>query len=273
VNISHRHRTRARLARALAPLGLLLLVAGCSSDGLDNGGIDASVGSFATTIYDQVVDNGITIPAVQAYGPAGLNPQFARREVDTPASLPAEPVGTIVVDTPNRYLYLTEAGGKSMRYGIGVGREGFAWAGTATIKAKAAWPTWTPPPEMLARDPSSRPYANGMPGGLDNPLGARAMYLYIGDQDTLYRLHGTTEAWSIGQAVSSGCVRLLDQDVIDLYNRVSIGTKVVVIGDPTLMKAAGAAVAAAPPLFPVAPPSAGIGPIPGFLPPAQVGPA
>ena len=228
-----------RAGRALAPLGLLLLVSACSG-----GGIDPGVGSFPSSIYDQVVDNGVTIPAVPLTGPNSLNPQFVRREVATPGSLPAEPVGTIIVDTPARYLYLTEANGMSMRYGIGVGREGFAWAGTATIQNKAIWPTWTPPAEMLARDPTSRPYANGMPGGIDNPLGARAMYLYQGGQDTLYRLHGTTEAWTIGQSVSSGCIRILDQDVIDLYNRVPIGTKVVVIGDPALEKAAASSTVA-----------------------------
>jgi lipoprotein-anchoring transpeptidase ErfK/SrfK len=192
--------------RWLAPLAAAVLLAACSDSGFD---ASATFDTVKDTLYAQVVDNGITI----------------------------------VVDTPGRYLYLIEAGGKSMRYGIGVGREGFGWAGEATIKAKQAWPTWTPPPEMLKRDPEARPYANGMPGGLDNPLGARAMYLYIGDRDTLYRLHGTNEAWSIGHAVSSGCVRLLNQDVIDLYNRVPIGTKVVVIGDPSLMQAPAPAVA------------------------------
>jgi lipoprotein-anchoring transpeptidase ErfK/SrfK len=193
----------------------------------------------------------------------GLNPQFARREVPTPEFIPNQP-GTIVVDTPHRYLYLVEADGKSMRYGIGVGREGFAWAGTAVIKAKQAWPRWIPPPEMVKRDPTAAPYAiSGMPGGLDNPLGARALYLYVGNQDTLYRLHGTQEAWSIGQAVSSGCVRLLDQDVIDLYDRVPLGTTVVVIGDPDLMKARPAEPPVADALFPATPP----------VPPQPVGPA
>ena len=249
-------------ARVILPF-TLLLVAACSS-----GGIDATIGEYPDKIYDQIVDNGNVIPAADT-GVNGLNPQFARREVSTPSNIPAEPAGTIVVDTPNRYLYLVQANGKSIRYGIGVGREGFGWAGEATIRAKQAWPTWTPPPEMLARDPDSRPYANGMPGGIDNPLGARAMYLFVGDRDTLYRIHGTTEAWSIGQAVSSGCVRMLDQDVIDLYNRVPLGTKVVVMGDPALMRSSGATASATPPagevLFPpVAPktaqPSPKVGP-------------
>jgi lipoprotein-anchoring transpeptidase ErfK/SrfK len=253
-------------ARVLSPLALLALVAACSS-----GGLDATIGEYPDKIYDQVVDNGFIVPA--ADGVNGLNPQFARREVSTPSNIPAEPPGTIVVDTPNRYLYLVQANGKSLRYGIGVGREGFAWAGEATIKAKQAWPTWTPPPEMLARDPDSRPYANGMPGGVDNPLGARAMYLYVGDRDTLYRIHGTAEAWTIGQAVSSGCVRMVDQDVIDLYNRVSLGTKVVVMGDPALSR--GNTVAAGPPsgqtLFPPVAPKAA--PAPAPVAPQEVGPA
>ena len=115
-----------------------------------------------------------------------------------------------------------------MGYGLGVGREGFSWGGRATIKRKAAWPTWTPPKEMLQRRPDLKEHANGMRGGISNPLGARALYLYQGNRDTLYRLHGTNEPWSIGRAMSSGCIRMLNQDIIDLYNRAGIGTPVVV---------------------------------------------
>jgi lipoprotein-anchoring transpeptidase ErfK/SrfK len=194
----------------------------------------------ASVVYEEMVDNGIVIPAVYTGTQDGLDPQFVRREVRTPEHIPNEP-GIIVVDTPNRYLYLVQANGRSMRYGIGVGREGFAWQGEAVIKAKQAWPTWTPTPEMLKRDPSARPFAKGMPGGLGNPLGARALYLFKDDKDTLYRIHGTTEQWSIGHAVSSGCVRLLDQDVIDLYRRVPVGTRVVVLSDPSLMRSVPAA--------------------------------
>ena len=115
-----------------------------------------------------------------------------------------------------------------MRYGVGLGREGFGWNGTATIERKAQWPTWTPPAEMIAREPELEEYRNGMPPGLGNPLGARALYLYQNGRDTLYRLHGTQEAYSIGRAVSSGCVRLLNQDIIDLHMRVPTGSRVVV---------------------------------------------
>jgi lipoprotein-anchoring transpeptidase ErfK/SrfK len=151
--------------------------------------------------------------------------QFHRREVRDPTG---EPAGTIVVDPGSKHLYLVMDGGRAMRYGIGVGREGFAWNGTATVQRKQKWPSWHPPKEMQERDEKAREFANGMPGGPANPLGARALYLYQGGRDTLYRIHGTNEPRSIGRAVSSGCIRMLNADVIDLYNRVPVGTKVVV---------------------------------------------
>ncbi len=153
-------------------------------------------------------------------------PQYKRRVV---AYQTAESPGTIIVDTASRHLYFIETGGKATRYGIGVGRQGFAWSGTATIKRKAEWPRWTPPASMIARQPELAKYAGGMDGGIGNPLGARALYLYQGDRDTLYRLHGTNEPWSIGKAVSSGCIRLLNDDIVDLYNRAPAGTRVVVL--------------------------------------------
>jgi lipoprotein-anchoring transpeptidase ErfK/SrfK len=130
--------------------------------------------------------------------------------------------GTIVVDTPNKFLFLVQGDGKALRYGIGVGRPGFTWAGVKTITAKREWPDWRPPADMLQRRPDLPRY---MPGGIDNPLGARAMYL----GSTLYRIHGSNEPWTIGTNVSSGCIRMRNQDVEDLYNRVKVGTKVVVI--------------------------------------------
>jgi lipoprotein-anchoring transpeptidase ErfK/SrfK len=133
--------------------------------------------------------------------------------------------GTIVVDTASRKLYLVYPGGEAIRYGIGVGRQGFAWKGAATIGRKAEWPSWTPPTAMLKRRPDLPTF---MEGGLDNPLGARALYLHSGGRDTLFRIHGTNEPDTIGQAVSSGCIRMMNADVIDLYSRVRTGTRVVV---------------------------------------------
>jgi lipoprotein-anchoring transpeptidase ErfK/SrfK len=130
--------------------------------------------------------------------------------------------GTVVIDTPNRFLYLVQDDGTAVRYGIGVGRPGFTWAGVKSITRKAEWPDWVPPPEMLRRRPD---LPRHMAGGPDNPLGARAMYL----GSSLYRIHGSNEPWTIGTAVSSGCIRMRNEDVIDLYGRVRVGTKVVVI--------------------------------------------
>ena len=130
--------------------------------------------------------------------------------------------GVIVIDTPNKFLFLVEPGGRAMRYGIGVGRPGFAWSGVKSITRKAEWPAWTPPPEMLLRRPD---LPRHMDGGPENPLGARALYL----GSSMYRIHGTNEPWTIGQNVSSGCIRMMNEDVIDLYDRVRVGTKVIVI--------------------------------------------
>jgi lipoprotein-anchoring transpeptidase ErfK/SrfK len=200
---------------------LALTVAGCTSSD------DPSMTILTpTAMYGQVQDGDFTIPAVP---PGVVAPQYFRQVVTTPAYISATP-GTIVVDPSRKFLYLVQDGGRSMRYGIGVGREGFAWSGDAVIKSKQEWPKWFPPLEMQARDPEAAKYPNGMEGGLRNPLGARALYLYQGNKDTLYRLHGTNDPRSIGKAVSSGCVRLLNQDIIDLYGRVPLGTKVVVLG-------------------------------------------
>lgn len=157
-----------------------------------------------------------------------LNPKFRRQQVSYKT---AEAPGTIVVDVPNRYLYLVGEQGRSMRYAIEVGRDGFGWSGEANIERKAEWPTWTPPAEMVARDPKVAPFAAGMPGGVENPLGARALYLYQGGKDTLYRIHGGGHPTRLGKATSSGCIRLLDHDVIDLYARVGTGTRTLVLGD------------------------------------------
>lgn len=174
-------------------------------------------------MYGPMPQEKFPIPAVNL---SKIDPRFYRQVVDYDS---AETTGTIIVDTPNRFLYLTMEGRRAMRYGVGIGRDGFAWGGRARIAYKREWPTWTPPTEMIARQPELEKYRHGMPPGLDNPLGARALYIFEGRKDTLYRLHGTAEDWSIGRAVSSGCVRLLNQDIIDLYSRVPNNTKIVVL--------------------------------------------
>jgi len=164
---------------------------------------------------------------MQGYAPSAfgnmahppIDPKFERQVV---AYRSEEKPGTIVIDTPNRFLYLVEAGGRAMRYGIGVGRPGFTWAGVKTISAMREWPDWRPPDEMIERRPDLPRY---MAGGPENPLGARAMYL----GSSLYRIHGSSEPWTIGSQVSSGCIRMRNEDVTDLCDRVKVGTKVVVM--------------------------------------------
>jgi lipoprotein-anchoring transpeptidase ErfK/SrfK len=159
-------------------------------------------------------------PQVDEDGIAVEIPARLKRQMVSYAS--REAPGTIIIDTPNTYLYLVLGGGQAMRYGIGVGRDGFTWAGTQSITKKAEWPDWTPPPEMIARQPY---LPRQMAGGPGNPLGARAMYL----GGTIYRIHGTNAPGTIGTRVSSGCIRLTNDDVADLYSRVNVGTKVVVM--------------------------------------------
>ncbi len=137
--------------------------------------------------------------------------------------------GTLIVDPENRHLFHVLENRQAIRYGVGVGREGFSWAGEAKIGMKRRWPRWLPPREMVIRDKNAAKWANGMPGGPENPLGARALYLYANGEDTLYRIHGTNDPASIGKAVSSGCIRMLNQDIADLYLRVPVGSKVVVL--------------------------------------------
>jgi lipoprotein-anchoring transpeptidase ErfK/SrfK len=205
-------------------------LAGCSSvsigsRAIDFGEIGDSFGNLLSpqpNMYAAVVDDGHRVPAV----PSGqLKSAYVRTEVDDPTG---ERPGTVVVETSQRYLYLVGKNGRAMRYGIGVGRDGFRWSGRAKVGRKAKWPTWTPTPAMMERQPKTREFAGGMPGGLQNPLGARALYIYQGGNDTLYRLHGTPEVWSIGQAVSSGCVRMINQDIMDLYARCPVGAPIVV---------------------------------------------
>lgn len=181
-------------------------------------------------MYQAMPNEQFPIPAVNI---AEVDPKFWRQEVDYPTQ---ERPGTIIVDTPAKYLYHVLPGQRAMRYGIGVGREGFAWSGRAVVAYKRRWPRWTPPDEMVARQPKLEPYSiknGGMGPGLKNPLGARALYIHQDGRDTLYRIHGSPEARSIGKAVSSGCIRMLNQDVVYLHDQVRDGSPIVVIPDPS----------------------------------------
>ncbi len=210
-----------------------LALAGCSSSGITLGSrrielpeiggvLPGSLSPEYARMYAAMPDEPHPVPAVDL---ARIRSRYLRTEVDDPTG---ERPGTIVVETSQRHLYLVGENGRALRYGIGVGRDGFRWSGRAVVGRKAAWPTWTPTREMMQRQPETREYAGGMPGGINNPLGARALYIFQDGRDTLYRLHGTNEPWSIGQAVSSGCVRLLNQDIIDLYRRCPVGAPIVV---------------------------------------------
>ena len=177
-------------------------------------------------IYAAEADGGFPLPAIPY---KKIDPQFYRQRVIDPTG---EPAGTVVVDTRARFLYLVESGGTAMRYGVSIGKDGFAWEGEGVIQWRKKWPRWTPPDEMVARDPSIRSVSaanGGMIPGLNNPLGARALYIFKNGKDTLYRVHGTPDWQSVGKATSSGCVRMLNQDVIDLFERVSPQAPIVVL--------------------------------------------
>ena len=150
---------------------------------------------------------------------------YQRTEVEY---VSAEPAGTLIVETSTRHLYRVVDDKTAIRYGVAVGREGFAWSGEANVERKVEWPTWTPPKEMIARSPKLKKWAKGQPGGPTNPLGAAALYLFQGEKDTLYRIHGTNAPSSIGHAASSGCIRMLNKDIQELYTQVTHGTKVIV---------------------------------------------
>lgn len=177
---------------------------------------------------DQQANYGAQDP--QAYYGDQEDARLAREYPTTTREIVQDPTnerpGTITVDTNNRYLYLSLPNGQAVRYGVGVGRQGFTWKGRTHIGRKEAWPDWTPPAAMLKRRPD---LPRHMVGGEDNPLGARAMYLFSGNRDTMFRIHGSNEPWTIGQAVSSGCIRMLNNDVTDLFSRVKVGATVVVL--------------------------------------------
>jgi lipoprotein-anchoring transpeptidase ErfK/SrfK len=177
-------------------------------------------------MYGPVLDEGFEVPAVPYQQ---IDHQFLRQVV--PNDTGQKP-GTIIVDVLSHHLYFTLPNGHAVRYGVGLGRAGFEWSGAGVIQWKQKWPKWTPPDEMIARDPKLEKFSvrnGGQPGGLKNPLGARALYIFQDGEDTLFRVHGTPEWKSIGKSVSSGCVRMMHQDVIDLYDRVPNKTPIVVV--------------------------------------------
>jgi lipoprotein-anchoring transpeptidase ErfK/SrfK len=206
---------RSFLLGSAASLGALGLAGCVTSDDLGR--------AEAAKLYGPVPNEKFPIPAVDV---SKINPKYYRRTVryDT-----KETPGTIIVDPGNYYVYRIEGDGNATRYGANVGRAGFLWSGEAYVGRKAEWPIWTPPKEMILRQPEARKYAGGMPAGLDNPLGARTLYLYQKGVYTLYTIYSTSDAESIGTGVTSGCTGLLSQDMIDLYSRTPVKTKVIVL--------------------------------------------
>lgn len=215
------------LDRRLFLLASPLALAGCvtTREPMTSRVLPPAMDPHYLRMYAAITDEPFPIPAVDL---TQIDPRFLRQEVAYPTRY--QP-GTIVVDPNERFAYLVMANGRALRYGVGVGREeGFNFRGEGVIARKASWPGWTPTPAMIAREPERYgPYAGGLPGGPTNPLGPRALYLYKDGRDTYYRLHGTTEPWTIGTQVSSGCVRFINQDIIDLYRRVPTGTRVIVL--------------------------------------------
>ncbi|SDH33690.1 Lipoprotein-anchoring transpeptidase ErfK/SrfK [Bosea robiniae] len=215
-----------RAAKPLAVIALPLLIAACTTV-QPQPPATASYSAIPPHVaqrYAAIETEKFKVPAVDL---DDLQPRNMRQLVDYPTK---HRPGTLVVDPHQRFLYLVQEHGKALRYGVGVGKAGLEFTGTATVQRKAQWPRWTPTPDMIRRDP--RRYAKwsgGMAGGESNPLGARALYLFKNGNDTLYRIHGTNEPETIGEAVSSGCIRMMNQDVIDLYNRIPSGSKVVVL--------------------------------------------
>ncbi|WP_082505413.1 L,D-transpeptidase [Aureimonas sp. Leaf324] len=225
------HRTRRQfLTLAALPLGALVLP-GCTTTGATPPAtaptVDPPIDPNYRSMYRAMPEERFPIPAVDL---RKIEPRFYRQVVRDPTG---ERPGTVVVDTDNYFLYLVRENGEALRYGVGLGRQGFTWSGKGVIQWKRPWPTWTPPAEMIRRQPELERFSaenGGQAPGLSNPLGARALYIFQDGLDTLYRLHGTPEVWTIGKAVSSGCVRLLNQDIIDLYARVLTPSPILVRG-------------------------------------------
>jgi lipoprotein-anchoring transpeptidase ErfK/SrfK len=212
---SRRLNRRSFLFGSAAGLGALGL-AGC-------GTTDSMMRAEAAKLYGPVPDEKFPIPAVDV---SKFDPKYYRRIVRYDSK---EAPGTIIVDPGNHYVYRIEGDGNATRYGANVSRAGFLWSGEAYVGRKAEWPVWTPPKEMIQRQPEARKYAGGMPPGLENPLGARTLYLYQNGVYTLYTIYSTSDPETIGTGVTSGCTGLLSQDMIDLYSRTPIKTKVIVL--------------------------------------------
>jgi len=211
--------------RSLALLALAATLASCATTAKP---VKKGPNPIHVAMYGPHPDERFPLPAMDI---SRVDPKFFRQQV---AYQTVEPAGTIVIDTQNRFLYLVQGEGMAMRYGIGVGKAGLEFEGAARVGRKAEWPRWTPTQNMIAREPERNlKWAGGMEPGLTNPLGPRALYLFKDGKDTLFRIHGTSEPWSIGKAVSSGCIRLFNQDIIDLYNRVPSGSRVVVLQHQT----------------------------------------
>jgi len=212
---SGRLSRRSFLAGSAAGLGTLGLAGCTTTDGMSS--------MEAAQFYGPLPNEKFPVPAVDV---SKLHPKYHRRVVRYDSK---EAPGTIIVDPSNYYVYRIEGDGNATRYGANVGREGFLWSGDAYVGRKAEWPTWTPPKEMILRQPEARKYAGGMPGGLDNPLGARTLYLYQKGVYTLYTLYSTIDPETIGSGITSGCTGLLTQDMMDLYARTPVKTKVIVL--------------------------------------------
>ena len=213
--------TAARMSRRAVLTGMSLTLASCATAGMTP---LPAIGPFSTAYYGPIDNEPFPVPGVDV---STINPEMLRQVVAFHG--PYRP-GTIVVNVAQRHLYLVQPDGTAIRYGVGVGREeALNFQGNAVIGRKAEWPGWTPTHTMIERIPRYAAYRGGMKGGIDNPLGARALYLYRGGQDSHFRLHGTIEPETIGTAVSSGCIRLINQDIIDLYRRVPVGTEVIVL--------------------------------------------
>jgi lipoprotein-anchoring transpeptidase ErfK/SrfK len=212
------------ITRRMVLAGMPLSLTACVSAGRTALPSKPAVDPNVAAMYASLTDEPYPIPAVDV---SAVPPQYIRQVV---AFRGPERAGSIVVDPARRFLYLVQENGMALRYGCGVGKAGFDYQGSAVIGRKAAWPRWTPTPNMIKLEPERYgPYAGGVEGGLKNPLGARALYLYRDGRDTLYRIHGTTEPDTIGHSVSSGCIRLFNQDIVDLHRRVPVGTSVTVL--------------------------------------------